>query len=65
MAYRQNYLDLDPIYRDRYGRPLLRMTFDFHANEQKQANYNRRHLHEDRTGDGCRSRRPARPAAAL
>ena len=39
MAYRQNYLDLDPTYRDRYGRPLLRMTFDFHANEQKQANY--------------------------
>jgi gluconate 2-dehydrogenase alpha chain len=39
MAYRQNYLDLDPTYRDRYGRPLLRMTFDFHANEQRQANY--------------------------
>ena len=39
MAYRQNYLDLDPTYRDRYGRPLLRMTFDYHANEQKQANY--------------------------
>jgi hypothetical protein len=31
MAYRQNYLDLDPTYRDRYGRPLLRMTFDFAA----------------------------------
>jgi gluconate 2-dehydrogenase alpha chain len=39
MACRQNYLDLDPTYRDRYGRPLLRMTFDFHANEQKQANF--------------------------
>ena len=39
MAYRQNYLDLDPTYRDRYGRPLMRMTFDYHANEQKQANY--------------------------
>jgi len=39
MAYRQNYLDLDPTYHDRYGRPLLRMTFDFHANEQKQANF--------------------------
>jgi gluconate 2-dehydrogenase alpha chain len=39
MAYRQNYLDLDPTYRDRYGRPLLRMTFDFHTNEKKQANY--------------------------
>jgi len=22
-----------------YGRPLLRMTFDFHANEQKQTNF--------------------------
>jgi gluconate 2-dehydrogenase alpha chain len=39
MAYRQNYLDLDPTYRDPYGRPLLRMTFDYHPNEQKQANF--------------------------
>jgi gluconate 2-dehydrogenase alpha chain len=39
MSYRQNYLDLDPTYRDRYGRPLLRMTFDYHANERKQANF--------------------------
>jgi gluconate 2-dehydrogenase alpha chain len=44
MAYRHNYLDLDPTYRDAYGRPLLRMTFDYHANEQKQANF---------TGDIC------------
>ena len=39
MSYRQNYLDLDPTYRDRYGRPLMRMTFDFQQNEQKQANF--------------------------
>jgi gluconate 2-dehydrogenase alpha chain len=39
MGYRQNYLDLDPTYRDRFGRPLLRMTFDFQQNEQKQANF--------------------------
>jgi gluconate 2-dehydrogenase alpha chain len=39
MSYRQNYLDLDPTYRDRFGRPLMRMTFDYHANEQKQANF--------------------------
>jgi gluconate 2-dehydrogenase alpha chain len=39
MGYRQNYLDLDPTYRDRYGRPLMRMTFDFQQNEQKQANF--------------------------
>lgn len=33
MSYRDAYLDLDPTYRDIYGNPLLRMTFDFHANE--------------------------------
>src|SRR5438445_6367278 len=32
MSYRQNYLDLDPTYRDIYGSPLLRMTFDFQPN---------------------------------
>ncbi len=26
---RENYLDLDPTYTDRHGRPLLRVTFDF------------------------------------
>lgn len=35
MSYRQNYLDLDPTYRDAWGRPLLRLTFDWQANEQK------------------------------
>ncbi len=33
MSYRDAYLDLDPTYRDIYGNPLLRMTFDFHDNE--------------------------------
>ncbi|MBN9428786.1 MAG: GMC family oxidoreductase [Burkholderiales bacterium] len=35
MSYRQNYLDLDPAYKDAYGLPLLRMTFDWHDNERK------------------------------
>jgi gluconate 2-dehydrogenase alpha chain len=35
MAHRGNYLDLDPTYRDIYGRPLMRMTFDFLDNEVK------------------------------
>ena len=35
MSYRQHYLDLDPTYRDANGLPLLRMTFDWHPNEQK------------------------------
>lgn len=33
-SYRGNYLDIDPIYRDACGLPLLRMTFDFHDNER-------------------------------
>jgi gluconate 2-dehydrogenase alpha chain len=35
-AYRDTYLDLDPTYKDRFGRPLMRMTIDFHDNEIKQ-----------------------------
>jgi gluconate 2-dehydrogenase alpha chain len=30
---RGNYLDLDPTYTDRHGRPLLRITFDFPDND--------------------------------
>jgi gluconate 2-dehydrogenase alpha chain len=39
MSYRQNYLDLDPVYRDIYGRPLLRLTFDFTDNEHKMSDF--------------------------
>lgn len=38
MSYKQNYLDLDPTYTDAYGRPMMRMTFDFQDNEKKQMN---------------------------
>lgn len=33
--HRENFLDLDPDYRDAYGQPLLRLNFDFRDNEQK------------------------------
>lgn len=39
MAHRGNYLDLDPTYRDSFGRPMLRMTFDFTDNERKMSRY--------------------------
>jgi len=39
MSYRNNYLDLDPTYKDPLGRPLMRMTFDYQPNEQKMANW--------------------------
>lgn len=32
-AYEDNFLDLDPVYKDAWGVPLLRLTFDFHDNE--------------------------------
>ncbi|HEY7889734.1 MAG TPA: GMC family oxidoreductase [Steroidobacteraceae bacterium] len=35
-SYRDVYLDLDPTYKDRFGRPLVRITMDFHDNELKQ-----------------------------
>jgi gluconate 2-dehydrogenase alpha chain len=37
--HRENYLDLDPTYRDAYGLPLLRMTFDFRENELRMSEY--------------------------
>jgi gluconate 2-dehydrogenase alpha chain len=39
MSHRDNHLDLDPTYRDVLGRPLMRMTFDFHANEKKMSDF--------------------------
>jgi gluconate 2-dehydrogenase alpha chain len=39
MSYRDAYLDLDPTYRDVYGNPLLRMTFDFHDNEHRMSRF--------------------------
>jgi len=39
MSYRQNYLSLDPTYRDGFGRPLLRLTFDWNQNEIKASQF--------------------------
>jgi len=39
MSYDDAYLSLDPTYRDGFGRPLLRMTFDWHANEIKGSQF--------------------------
>ena len=39
LSYRQNYLDLDPLYKDALGQPLLRMTFDWGPNERQATAY--------------------------
>jgi gluconate 2-dehydrogenase alpha chain len=38
-SYRTNYYDLDPTYKDRFGRPLIRLTMDFHPNELNMSAY--------------------------
>jgi len=39
MAHRENYLDLDPNYNDQWGRPLMRMTYDFTDNDRRLSDH--------------------------
>ncbi|WP_301109723.1 GMC family oxidoreductase [Sporosarcina sp.] len=39
MPYQHHYLDLDPTYKDQYGTPLLRMTFDFEEQDRELVKY--------------------------
>ncbi len=36
LPYNDQFLDLDPVYKDAYGLPLLRLTFDFHQDEKNR-----------------------------
>ena len=38
-SYRANYLDLDPTYKDVFGQPLLRMTFDWQQNDIRMTQF--------------------------
>ncbi|WP_372056138.1 GMC family oxidoreductase [Tistrella mobilis] len=38
-ANARNYMDLDPDYKDQWGRPLLRITFDFDDNDALMCRY--------------------------
>jgi gluconate 2-dehydrogenase alpha chain len=37
MANRYNCFDLDPTYKNAFGQPLMRMTFDYKPNEQRMS----------------------------
>ncbi|MBA2596309.1 MAG: GMC family oxidoreductase, partial [Chloroflexia bacterium] len=39
LPYDDQYVDLDPTYRDRFGFPLLRITFDWHENDYNLIRY--------------------------
>ena len=41
-AYRQNFMDLDPTYTDKWGDPLLRMTLDWTDYEMRQMTFGAR-----------------------
>ena len=38
-SYRGNFLDIDPTYRDAFGLPLLRLTFDYQSNENTMSDF--------------------------
>jgi gluconate 2-dehydrogenase alpha chain len=38
-ANRENYLDLDPTYKDTFGRPLIRLTYNGTENDHKMSHY--------------------------
>ncbi len=44
MAYTNNHLDLDPTYKDRHGRPLMRMTFNWQDNDLKMNQFMKRKM---------------------
>jgi gluconate 2-dehydrogenase alpha chain len=39
LAYKGNYMDLDPTYKDHFGDPLLRLTLDWRENERRMAEF--------------------------
>jgi gluconate 2-dehydrogenase alpha chain len=60
LPYPDQYLDLDPVYKDNFGLPLLRLTFDFHENEK-----NLYHFIASRTQEIMQQMGPTRMNARL
>jgi gluconate 2-dehydrogenase alpha chain len=44
LAYRQNCMDLDPTYTDKFGDPLLRLTLDWTDHEKRQRAFLGKHM---------------------
>lgn len=38
-GHRDVFMDLDPVYKDRHGQPLARVTFDYNENDRRMAKY--------------------------
>jgi len=59
--HRENYLDLDPDYRDAYGQPLLRMTYNFRDNDYRMSEYVTKKAHEVAIASGATLVSPPNP----
>lgn len=44
MSYRDCYLSLDPIYKDKHGLPLLRMTFNWKENDIRMTQFMKKQI---------------------
>ncbi len=63
MANRYNYLDLDPTYKNAFGKPLLRMTFDYKPNEHKLSTFSSQVI--DKLGKSMNPKQMTAPAPRI
>jgi gluconate 2-dehydrogenase alpha chain len=60
----ENFLDLDPVYKDAYGQPLVRMTFDWRDNETRMSAYVTKKMEDIAKAMGADIISPALPRKA-
>jgi gluconate 2-dehydrogenase alpha chain len=58
LAYKTNFMDLDPVYKDALGDPLLRLTLDWRDNERKMVEFATPKAVEVARGMGAREINP-------
>ena len=65
LSYRQNFMDLDPTYTDKFGDPLLRFTLDWTDHEHRQRSMPRKSRRRSRPRwEPSSTEAPGRPRAA-
>ena len=61
LPYRQNCLDLDPVYTDKHGDPVLRLTLDWTEHERQQAAFATQILEKVAKAMGAKAYSPRPP----
>ena len=61
LAYKGNYMDLDPTYKDHFDDPLLRLTINWRDNERKMAEFATQKAIEVARAMGAKGINPAAP----